>query len=53
MRDELEKFICSAMFDYEQTHEDWIENKEGQVRHLVTELMNQFDITKKQLEFKI
>lgn len=53
IRSEVEKFISNAMFDYEQDHEDWIENKEGQVRYLVTELLNQFEITKKQLEFTI
>ncbi len=53
MREELEKFLCAAMYDYEQEHEDWIENKEAQVRYLVTELLNQFEITKKQLEFKM
>lgn len=53
MREELEKFLCAAMFDYEQDHEDWIEDKEGQVSYIVTELLNQFEITKKQLEFKI
>lgn len=50
---ELEQFVSNAIFDYEQEHDDWIENKEGQVKYLVQQLLNQYEVTKKQLEFKI
>jgi len=53
IRDDLFQFVSNAMFDYESNHDDWIENKEGQVNHIVDELLQQYEITKKQLEFKL